>query len=135
MSSSCNKLSLPQMCCSLRFCFDSKAILRPFCRYSEISTRLYPLKRGEGCMHTRHLRSRTSLHNFISLHKRKSSVPIKFPFPYSPMIFAPHTCCLALVRVAKNKKMWEKVSCLAIFSSVTEGERLPKVLREPNLLP
>ena len=77
-------------------------------------------------LHTRHLQSRTSFHNLISLHKQKSSVPIKFPFPYSPMIFPPHTCYLALVRVVKNKKIREKFSCLAIFLSVTMVVRLSR---------
>ena len=49
LSFSCIKLSLPHIRCSLLFCVDSRAILRPFCQYSEISTRLYPLKRSKGC--------------------------------------------------------------------------------------
>ena len=95
------------------------------CRYSEIRTRLYTLKRSEGYTLV-HLRSGTSLHNLISLHKKKSSIPIKFPFPYSPMIFPPHTCYLALVRVVKNKKIREKFSCLAICLSVTMVVRLSR---------
>ena len=94
------------------------------CRYSEIRTRLH--SQAKRRLHTRHLRSRTSLHNLISLHKQKSSIPIKFPFPYSPMIFPPHTCYLALVGVVKNKKIREKFSCLAICLSVTMVVRLSR---------
>ena len=87
------------------------------CRDSEIRTRFIH-SQAKRRLHTRHLRSPTSLH--------KSSIPIKFPFPYSPMIFPPHTCYLALVRVVKNKKIREKFSFLAICLSVTMVVRLSR---------
>ena len=42
------------------------------------------------------------------------------------MIFPPHTCYLALVRVLKNKKIREKFSFLAICLSVTIVVRLSR---------
>ena len=109
------------MYCSLLFCVNSPPI-------ADIvkSVLVYTLSRR---LHTRHLRSRTSLHNLISLHKQKSSIPINFSFPYSPMIFPPHTCYLALVRVVKNMKIREKFSCLAICLSVTMVVRLSRPSR------
>ena len=101
------------------------------CWYSEIRTRLYTLSseaKAQCTLVTSGLRSRTSLHNLIALHKQKSSIPIKFPFPfpYSPMMFPPHACYLALVRVVRNNKIRETFSCLAIFLSVTMLVRLSR---------
>ena len=76
---------------------------------------------------------RITLHILISVHTQKSSIPIKFPFPSSPMIFPPHTNYLAFVRVVKNKKIREKFSCLAIFLSVREVVRLSRNSRSQIL--
>ena len=63
--------------------------------------------------------------HFISHpHKQKSSIPIKLPFPYRPMIFTPHTYYLVLVRAVKNKKIQVKFSCIAIFLYMNKGARL-----------
>ena len=107
----------PQIFCSLLFFVDSLGIADKV-----KSVLLYIHSQAKRRLHTRHLRSRTSLHNLISVDKQKSSIPIKFPF-HSPMIFPPYTYYLALVRVVKNKKIQEKFSCLAIFLSVTEVVR------------
>ena len=82
------------------------------CEYSEIRTRLYTLKRSKICTFV----ASGAEHHF----------PIKFPFPYSPMMFPPHTCYLAVVRVVKNKNIREMFSCLAIFLSVTMVVRLSR---------
>ena len=74
------------------------------------------------------------LHNLISFHKQKSSIPMKLPFPYSPMIFTPHTYYLVLIRVVKNKKIQEKFSCFAIFLFVDDGSRLLRHYASQNLL-
>ena len=42
------------------------------------------------------------------------------------MIFPPHACYLALVRVVKNETIREEFSCLAIFLTVTMVVRLSR---------